>query len=76
MAKIKSRKHIGTTPLVALAASLPLAGHAAAPQEENVTKLPTIEVTSEQPYKPKKVSYPKYTQPLLDNPQSLQLIKK
>ena len=76
MAKIKSRKHIGTTPLVALAASLPLAGHAAAPQEENVTKLPTIEVTAEQAYKAKKVSSPKYTQPLLDTTQTVQVIKK
>ncbi|WP_151716833.1 catecholate siderophore receptor Fiu [Acinetobacter sp. TUM15071] len=75
MAKIKSRKHFRTTPLVALAASLPLAAHAA-PKEESVAKLPTIEVNAENTYKVDTVSSPKYTQPLLDTPQTVQVIKK
>ncbi|MCH7320011.1 catecholate siderophore receptor Fiu [Acinetobacter sp. ANC 5659] len=75
MAKIKSRKHFRTTPLVALAASLPLAAHAA-PKEESVAKLPTIEVNAENTYKVDAVSSPKYTQPLLDTPQTIQVIKK
>lgn len=75
MAKIKSRKHIATTPLVALAASLPLASHAAT-KEEKVTQLPTIEVNAENTYKADKVSSPKYTQPLVDTPQTISVIKK
>ncbi|MFM6906442.1 MAG: catecholate siderophore receptor Fiu [Acinetobacter tjernbergiae] len=75
MAKIKSRKHIGTAQLVALAASLPFAGHAAT-KEENVAKLPTIEVNAENTYKADKVSSPKYTQPLVDTPQTISVIKK
>lgn len=75
MAKIKSRKHIATTPLVALAASLPLASHAAT-KEEKVTQLPTIEVTAQEIYKANTVSSPKYTQPLVDTPQTIQVIKK
>ncbi|ENU29217.1 hypothetical protein F991_02944 [Acinetobacter sp. CIP-A165] len=75
MAKIKSRKHLGTTQLVALAASLPLTAHAATPQE-NVTKLPTIEVKAENSYKAEAISSPKYTQPLVDTPQTIQVIKK
>ena len=75
MAKIKSRKHIATTPLVALAASLPLVSHAAT-KEEKVTQLPTIEVTAQETYKANTVSSPKYTQPLVDTPQTIQVIKK
>lgn len=75
MAKIKSRKHITTTPLVALAASLPLVSHAAT-KEEKVTQLPTIEVTAQEIYKANTVSSPKYTQPLVDTPQTIQVIKK
>lgn len=75
MAKIKSRKHIATTPLVALAASLPLVSHAAT-KEEKVTQLPTIEVTAQEIYKANTVSSPKYTQPLVDTPQTIQVIKK
>lgn len=75
MAKIKSRKHLRTTQLVALAASLPLAGHAAT-KEESVAKLPTIEVNAENTYKAEAVSSPKYTQPLVDTPQTIQVIKK
>ncbi|RZF49782.1 catecholate siderophore receptor Fiu [Acinetobacter halotolerans] len=75
MAKIKSRKHLGTPQLVALAASLPLTAHAATAQE-NVKKLPTIEVRAENSYKADEISSPKYTQPLVDTPQTIQVIKK
>jgi catecholate siderophore receptor len=78
MAHIKSRKHLSTTPLVAaLAATLPLVAHAA-PQQESVVQLPTIEVNAEQEnnYKAKNVSSPKYTQELVNTTQTVQVIKK
>lgn len=76
MAQIKSRKHNRNAQLVALAASLPLMAHAANPQD--VTQLPTITVKSdaENKYKADKLSLPKYTQPLLDTPQTVSVIKK
>ena len=78
MAKIKSRKHNRTAPFVALAASLPLMAHAAAPAKENTTVLPTITVKSESEntYKADTVSSTKYTQPLVDTPQTISVIKK
>ncbi|NNG80923.1 catecholate siderophore receptor Fiu [Acinetobacter sp. ANC 5378] len=76
MAQIKSRKHNRNAQLVALAASLPLMAHAANTQD--VTQLPTITVKSdaENKYKADKVSSPKYTQPLVDTPQTVSVIKK
>ena len=76
MAQIKSRKHTRNAQLVALAASLPLMAHAANTQD--VTQLPTITVKSdaENKYKADKVSSPKYTQPLVDTPQTVSVIKK
>ena len=76
MAQIKSRKHNRNAQLVALAASLPLMAHAANPQD--VTQLPTITVKSdaENKYKADKLSSPKYTQPLVDTPQTVSVIKK
>lgn len=76
MAQIKSRKHNRNAQLVALAASLPLMAHAANTQD--VTQLPTITVKSdaENKYKADKVSSPKYTQPLIDTPQTVSVIKK
>ncbi|TCB47096.1 catecholate siderophore receptor Fiu [Acinetobacter terrestris] len=76
MAQIKSRKHNRNVQLVALAASLPLIAHAANTQD--VTQLPTITVKSdaENKYKADKVSSPKYTQPLVDTPQTVSVIKK
>ena len=77
MAKIKSRKHLRTTPLVALAASLPLAAHAANAQQENVTQLPTIEVaTKNDNYKVDQVSSTKFTQPLVNTTQTVSVIPK
>jgi catecholate siderophore receptor len=76
MAQIKSRKHNRNAQLVALAASLPLMAHAANTQD--VTQLPTITVKSdaENKYKADKLSSPKYTQPLVDTPQTVSVIKK
>lgn len=77
MAQIKSRKHNRSAQLMALAASLPLLAHAASP-EDNVTHLPTITVKSEaeSKYKADSLSSAKYTQPLLDTPQTISVIKK
>ena len=78
MAQIKSRKHNRTAPLVALAASLPLMTHAATPAQDETTVLPKITVQSEveNKYKADAVSSPKYTQPLVDTPQTISVIKK
>lgn len=78
MAKIKSRKHNRTAQFVALAASLPLMAHAATPTKDDSTVLPTITVKSEveSKYKTDKVSSAKYTQPLVDTPQTISVIKK
>lgn len=77
MAQIKSRKHNRSAQLMALAASLPLLAHAANP-EDDVTQLPTITVKSEaeSKYKVDNLSSAKYTQPLLDTPQTISVIKK
>ena len=76
MAQIKSRKHNRNAQLVALAASFPLMTHAAT--SNGVTQLPTITVESqaENKYKADSVSSPKYTQPLVDTPQTVSVIKK
>jgi len=76
MAQIQSRKHNRNAQLVALAASFPLMTHAAA--SNGVTQLPTITVESkaENKYKADSVSSPKYTQPLVDTPQTVSVIKK
>lgn len=79
MAQIKSRKHHGSTQLVALATSLPFIAHAANPTEqEKVAQLPIISVQSdaENKYKVDRISSPKYTQPLLDTAQTISVIKK
>lgn len=78
MAQIKSRKHNRTAPLVALAASLPLMTHAATSAQDETTVLPKITVQSEveNKYKADAVSSPKYTQPLVDTPQTISVIKK
>jgi len=76
MAQIKSRKHNRNAQLVAFAASFPLMTHAAT--SNGVTQLPTITVESqaENKYKADSVSSPKYTQPLVDTPQTVSVIKK
>lgn len=78
MANIKSRKHNKAKSLVALAATLPFIAHAATTESEPV-KLPLITVKSEvenTTYKADQISSPKYTQPLLDTPQTISVIKK
>lgn len=77
MAQIKSRKHNRSTQLVALAASFPLMAHAAQ-QESDTAKLPVIavEAKAENNYKAERVSSTKYTQPLVDTPQTISVIKK
>lgn len=79
MASIQSRKHKTATQLVAFAASLPFIAHAESVQEP-VTQLPTIEakaqVTHAPDYKAETVSSAKYTQPLIDTPQTISVIKK
>lgn len=77
MAQIKSRKHNRATPLVALAASLPLLAQAAQ-QNTDIAKLPTISVKSEAEnnYKVDQISSAKYSQPLVDTPQTISVIRK
>ena len=81
MARIQSRKHKTTTPLVALAASLPFLAQAETFDESSVVQLPKIEATaqankSSENYKANEVSSPKYTQPIIDTPQTISVIKK
>ena len=75
MAHIKSHKH-RTTQLVALAATLPMLAHAA--QLDETDKLPTITVQAspDNEYKATQMSSAKYTQPLVDTPQTISVIKK
>ena len=78
MARIQSRKHKTTTQLVALAASLPFFTHAES-VNEHVVQLPIIQVKAteaEDGYKANTVSSAKYTQPLIDIPQTISVIKK
>lgn len=75
MAHIRSRKHPNTSHLLALlAAALP----AAAGAQEKETSLPamTVKANAEVPYKADSAANPKFTQPLVDTPQTVQVIKK
>ncbi|HEX6734430.1 MAG TPA: catecholate siderophore receptor Fiu [Azonexus sp.] len=75
MAHIRSRKHPNTSHLLALvAAALPVAATA----QESETSLPamTVKANAEVPYKADTVANPKFTQPLLDTAQTVQVIKK
>jgi len=83
MSYIKSRKHAPSTRLPSLTAThlavagallLPAAAHAQA----NGSTLPKVEVTAtqESDYKADKSSSAKYSQPLVDTPQTLTVIKK
>ncbi|WP_341643479.1 catecholate siderophore receptor Fiu [Thauera sp. SDU_THAU2] len=84
MAHIESQKHAlpqqprlhQTTALTLLALALP--GTAAAQQAAQTPTLPKVEVTAtgEQTYKADTVSSPKFTQPLVDTPQTITVIKK
>lgn len=75
MSQIKSKKHT-TASFITLAATLPLLAHAA--DMDRPVVLPVIDVKAEtsNPYKAEKVSSAKYTQPLVDTPQTVSVIKK
>lgn len=79
MAHIRSRKHSQSCQpklrpsLIALAAlSIPLGSHA---QEQTLPEI-KVQATADVPYKAERVSSPKLTQPLLDTPQTISVIKK
>ncbi len=75
MAHIRSRKHPNSSHLLALvAAALPVAVVA----QEAETSLPamTVKANADVPYKVEKSANPKFTQPLIDTPQTVQVIKK
>lgn len=83
MSKIHSRKHNYTAQLLMLAASLPVVSAQAQAADQDVAAenntLPkiTLKATPTQPaYKTDKVSSAKYTQPLVDTPQTISVIKK
>ncbi len=75
MAHIRRRKHARSTPFLAiLAASMPVAGMA----QQTAPTLPTVTVKEapEVPYKADRSANEKITQPLLDTPKTIQIIKK
>ncbi|UGQ45051.1 catecholate siderophore receptor Fiu [Massilia endophytica] len=81
MSPIRSRKHtLATQPLLnqslfALAAiGLPMA--ASAQVAEKTMSEVKVEASADLPYKAEKVSSPKLTQPLVDTPQTISIIKK
>ncbi|PQA79154.1 catecholate siderophore receptor Fiu [Rhodoferax sp. TS-BS-61-7] len=75
MKHIRSRKHANHLHLLALvAASVPSAGMA----QQAAATLPTVTITetADVPFKADKSANPKITQPLLDTPKTIQVIKK
>lgn len=81
MSPIQSRKHKTMPQLVALAASLPFLTHAENVREDQVVQLPKIEATAHankktESYKANALHSPKYTQALVDTPQTISVIKK
>lgn len=77
MAHIRSRKHSNSSHLLALvAAALPVA--AVAQEAEKTLPAMTVKAaaTVDVPYKADKAANQKYTEPLLDTPQTIQVIKK
>lgn len=77
MARIRSRHnpHTAATLAALVAATLPLAVHA---QEAKPSVLPkvSVEAAEEVPFRATESANTKYTQPLLDTPQTVQVIKK
>ena len=73
MSQIRSRKRSPSAPLLALLAALPAAGLA---QQENTLPTTTVKEALEVPYKADTSANPKYTQPLLNTPKTIQVIKK
>jgi catecholate siderophore receptor len=85
LATIRSRKHStpvsrplqpALPPLIAAALAMPLAAHAQ--QADQTQTLPAVQVqsTADVPYKADTTVSPKYTQPLVDTPQTITVIKK
>ena len=73
MASIRSRKHRNSSHLLALvAAALPAAAQA---QEASLPAM-TVKANADVPYKAESSASPKFTQKLVDTPQTVQVIKK
>lgn len=73
MSQIRSRKRGPSAPLLALLAALPTAALA---QQETALPAVTVKEAAEVPYKADTSANPKYSQPLLDTPKTIQIIKK
>ena len=73
MSQIRSRKRSPSAPLLALLAALPTAALA---QQESTLPTTTVKESLEVPYKADTSANPKYTQPLLNTPKTIQIIKK
>lgn len=82
MAHIRNRKHAKnqqrfTQSLLTLATlATPIATHAQAAETEQTLRQVNVKSAAEVPYKTEVSSNPKYTQPLVDTPQTIQIIKK
>lgn len=76
MAHIRSRKHRGKKHLVALATlALPVAAQAQQSTEQTLPPV-KVEAGADVPYKTDRVANPKFTQPLVDTPQTISVINK
>lgn len=78
MARIRSRRnpHSAVTLAALVAATLPLAVHAAEEEKPRVLPKVSVEATEDVPFRATESANPKFTQPLLDTPQTVQVIKK
>lgn len=77
MAHIRSRKHANASHLLALvAAALPVAAQAQEGAKEASLPPMTVKAAAEVPFKAETSANPKFTQKLVDTPQTVQVIKK
>jgi catecholate siderophore receptor len=83
MAHIRNRKHSKkltqqrfTQSLLTLAMAAPLAAHAQQTESEQTLRQVNVKSSAEAPFKTETSANAKYTQPLLDTPQTIQVIKK
>ncbi len=77
MATIRSRKHANASHLLALvAAALPVAAQAQEAAKEASLPAMTVKATVDVPFKAETSANPKFTQKLVDTPQTVQVIKK
>lgn len=75
MTKIRSRKHPAPSHLLVLmATALPVAAHAQ--EAEKTLPATTVKADAEVSYKAERSASTKFTQPLVDTPQTIQVIKK